>query len=163
MVRSVNTKLCGQVRMTNPKRRLNIQQCRINAGFETANAFADVAGLNRGTYTAYEQEKTLPSVKALITMARTMRCTLEDLLNERDLLAYADVQNDNRAQNDLPSCLSETNSEGREAISSLLQILNSDREEMSSTDVVSLIAIINSSLAQKQGDGRDSAIRAAAI
>ena len=96
-------------------------------------------------------------------MARTMRCTLEDLLNERDLLAYADVQNDNRAQNDLPSCLSETNSEGREAISSLLQILNSDREEMSSTDVVSLIAIINSSLAQKQGDGRDSAIRAAAI
>lgn len=56
-----------------------LQELRKKAGFSSANAFADSLGINRGTYTGYEQGKGMFSYEQAWIMADALKCSMDEL------------------------------------------------------------------------------------
>lgn len=57
----------------------NLQECRKNAGFKSARAFAEHIGMPVGTYTAYEQGVREMSLSVACRFADELGCSLDDL------------------------------------------------------------------------------------
>lgn len=73
----------------------SLQAHRKARGFKSANAFADYLGINRSTYTDYEQGKTLPSYARAWELADALEVTL-DALGGREF--HAEEYSDDRQQ-----------------------------------------------------------------
>lgn len=57
----------------------NLKACRKRQGY-TANEMADLIGIARNTYIAYETKEREPSFFILIKMAKTLNVTTDELL-----------------------------------------------------------------------------------
>lgn len=144
--------------MTTRKRRKNgIQQCRKAAGFKTAADLSKQTEIPQNTIESWEQGFSFPRPEQLISLADLFDCSIDELYGRDPKPAtIKDAKDELISVRDL-------NDSGRRAIELLLKILRSGNTEVYVAKMPDLMAQINSSLAQKQGDGGDSAIRAAAI
>jgi transcriptional regulator with XRE-family HTH domain len=57
----------------------NLQECRKNAGFKSAKAFADHIGMSVNTYTNYEQGRRPMTLEQAWEFADELDCTLDEL------------------------------------------------------------------------------------
>ena len=57
-----------------------LQELRKQAGYKSANAFADYAGIKRGTYTDYEQGRIVPPIEKLWELADIFDVSLDYLV-----------------------------------------------------------------------------------
>lgn len=147
-----------------PKRKYAIQSRRIYAGFSTADEYADYSGRNRSTYKSYEQEKASPPIPVVISLCHDFHCTMEALLNQEELLKYLEPSSrDDSLVARVSRAFMHANDGGKQAFLTLAKILESEDEEVKSSVLLELGSLINSSLAQKRGDRRDSGFPATAV
>ncbi|MEG0778930.1 MAG: helix-turn-helix transcriptional regulator [Oscillospiraceae bacterium] len=69
----------------------NLQHCRKAAGFKSAKAFAEHAGISVGSYTQYEQGQISLSLEKAWEFADLLDCSLDELAGrERPAKDYSD-------------------------------------------------------------------------
>ena len=144
-----------------------LKACRLRSKIGTQEDAAKRLHVPHGTYRNWEQCISVPQEKEkLFEVCALFDCTLDELFGRVPVLAYeGKLSNvsDSNLSHAVSTYLTSANDAGKSALSLLVEILASNRETISSSESVSLITLINSALAQKQGDGGDPAIRAAAI
>ena len=65
----------------------NLQALRKRAGFKSAAAFAEYAGISVGTYTDYEQGRISLSLERAWELADLLGCTLDELAGRDAIFA----------------------------------------------------------------------------
>lgn len=160
--------------MTNKRRKNGIQHCRMRAGFATAAEVAAILKMPKKTYESWEQGFGFPRRDDIIKLRSLFRCTVDDLYNitqeeTEAALAGVDISptfepiatKPNSAEDTIIASVEQLNKSGKESISALLQVLSSDKDEISGMEAVRIISLVNRSLAQRRGERGNSPVSAA--
>ena len=141
--------------------RNGIQRCRQNAGYRSAEALSNQLMVPKGTVESWEQGFSFPRPEQVISLAELLDCSI-DALYGRVLRTKVSDSGQEEASEER-AVISDLNGPGKQSVELLLEILHSGNMEVYATKLPDLMRLINSSLAQKRGDGRDSAVPAAAV
>lgn len=94
----------------------HLQAARKSAGFKSANAFADYVGINRNTYTDYEQGRGSLSYERAWQLADILGVTLDDLGGRIPPDSRSGDSLSDPFEHELIECYRESTSEGRVVI-----------------------------------------------
>lgn len=148
--------------MTTRKRRKNgIQQCRKAAGFKTAADLSKQTEIPQNTIESWEQGFSFPRPEQIVFLADLFDCSIDALYGRVPRTKVSDSGQEEASEE--RAVISDLNGPGKQSVELLLEILHSGNMEVYATKLPDLMLLINSSLAQKRGDGRDSAVPAAAV